>query len=245
MNVKRILTVTAMLAAMCLFVGISGCKDKDTDSHAGHDHAEGDHDEHAGHDHAEGDHDHDGHDHAEGDHDHGAAAVQTNCPVMVNNAINKEIFVEYKGKKVYFCCPGCDDKFLADPEKYLALLPQFKEEVENAVKDQQTQTIWTCSMHPQIKESKPGKCSICNMNLIELKEESVNAEADAAVAMLTKMLADAGKQTTCPIMDGKKISKTIFTEYKGKKVYFCCAMCIDKFKADPEKYAANLPQFKN
>ncbi len=27
--------------------------------------------------------------------------------------------VDYKGKTYYFCCPGCDSKFKADPEKYL------------------------------------------------------------------------------------------------------------------------------
>ena len=50
---------------------------------------------------------------------------QTTCPVM-GGAINKDIFTEYKGKKVYFCCPGCVDMFKADPEKYLAKLPQFQ-----------------------------------------------------------------------------------------------------------------------
>jgi membrane fusion protein, copper/silver efflux system len=28
--------------------------------------------------------------------------------------------------------------------------------------------IWTCSMHPQIREPKPGQCPICGMNLIPL-----------------------------------------------------------------------------
>jgi YHS domain-containing protein len=51
-------------------------------------------------------------------------------------------------------------------------------------------------------------------------------------------------QTTCPVMDGNPIDKNVFTEYKGKKVYFCCQDCAAKFKAEPEKYAANLPQFK-
>ncbi|MCK4998304.1 MAG: YHS domain-containing protein, partial [Anaerohalosphaera sp.] len=32
-----------------------------------------------------------------------------------------------KGKKVYFCCPGCDAEFKKDPEKYIGKLPQFKE----------------------------------------------------------------------------------------------------------------------
>ena len=50
---------------------------------------------------------------------------QKNCPVM-GGKINKNIFVEYKGKKVYFCCEGCDDMFNKNPEKYLSKLPQFK-----------------------------------------------------------------------------------------------------------------------
>ena len=53
---------------------------------------------------------------------------QTTCPIMDGNKINKDIFVEYKGKKVYFCCPDCKAKFDADPEKYIAKLPQFQEE---------------------------------------------------------------------------------------------------------------------
>jgi YHS domain-containing protein len=55
-----------------------------------------------------------------------AAIAQTTCPVM-DGAIDKNIFVEYKGKKVYFCCPGCEDKFQEAPEKYIAKLPQFKD----------------------------------------------------------------------------------------------------------------------
>ena len=51
------------------------------------------------------------------------------------------------------------------------------------------------------------------------------------------------EQTTCPIM-GRPINKDIFTEYKGKKVYFCCAGCKEKFEKEPEKYLDKLPQFK-
>lgn len=52
--------------------------------------------------------------------------VQTTCPMMEGNPIDKSLFVEYKGKKVYFCCKGCEKRFLSDPEKYVARLPQFK-----------------------------------------------------------------------------------------------------------------------
>ncbi len=49
---------------------------------------------------------------------------QTKCPVS-GKPIDPEHFVEYQGKKVYFCCPHCPAAFQADPEKYLAKLPQF------------------------------------------------------------------------------------------------------------------------
>lgn len=50
---------------------------------------------------------------------------QTMCPIM-DAPINKNLFVEYEGKKVYFCCPGCSEEFNKNPEKYLPSLPQFQ-----------------------------------------------------------------------------------------------------------------------
>jgi YHS domain-containing protein len=52
------------------------------------------------------------------------------------------------------------------------------------------------------------------------------------------------EQTICPVMEGA-INKAIFTEYKGKKVYFCCAGCKTIFEKEPEKYLSKLPQFQN
>ena len=49
---------------------------------------------------------------------------QTNCPVS-SKPINPQESVDYKGEKVYFCCPNCPKAFQADPEKFIAKLPQF------------------------------------------------------------------------------------------------------------------------
>ena len=51
---------------------------------------------------------------------------QTTCPVM-GGPINKAIFVEHEGQKVYFCCKGCETQFQENPEKYVKLLPQFQD----------------------------------------------------------------------------------------------------------------------
>ena len=55
-----------------------------------------------------------------------AVTAQEMCPIM-DAPINKALFVEYQGKKVYFCCPGCKEKFLANPDQYVAKLPQFQQ----------------------------------------------------------------------------------------------------------------------
>ncbi len=48
-------------------------------------------------------------------------APQTTCPVR-GDPINKDVYVDYKGKRVYFCCAGCPNVFNKDPEKYLKIL---------------------------------------------------------------------------------------------------------------------------
>jgi YHS domain-containing protein len=63
-----------------------------------------------------------------------------------------------------------------------------------------------------------------------------------APAEIKQVVSEAIEQKTCPIM-GNPINKELYAEYKGQKVYFCCAGCKPKFEADPEKYVAKLPQF--
>lgn len=53
---------------------------------------------------------------------------------------------------------------------------------------------------------------------------------------------DAGKgkpQTICPV-EGGKINKSVYTDYEGKRIYFCCSHCIDEFKKDPQKYLKKM-----
>ena len=44
-----------------------------------------------------------------------------------------------------------------------------------------------------------------------------------------------GTQTKCPVMGGKVV-KTVYTDYKDQRVFFCCAGCIGEFHKDPAKY---------
>jgi hypothetical protein len=46
---------------------------------------------------------------------------QTICPVM-GKEIDKKLYADVKGKRVYVCCQGCIEAVKADPDKYLAAI---------------------------------------------------------------------------------------------------------------------------
>jgi len=47
-----------------------------------------------------------------------ASKPQTECPVM-GGKINKELYVDHNGKRIYVCCPGCIDVVKKAPDKYI------------------------------------------------------------------------------------------------------------------------------
>ena len=51
------------------------------------------------------------------------AKPQTTCPVLAGN-IDKNVYADYQGKRIYFCCKGCDTEFNKDPEKYMKKLQE-------------------------------------------------------------------------------------------------------------------------
>jgi P-type Cu+ transporter len=65
----------------------------------------------------------------------------------------------HQGHPYYFCSAGCRIKFAADPGKYID--PSKRE----AAKPVPAGTIYTCPMHPEIRQEGPGSCPICGMAL--------------------------------------------------------------------------------
>lgn len=73
----------------------------------------------------------------------------------------------HEGHPYYFCSAGCREKFIANPSQYL-----HKRTVERAPVDENA--IYTCPMHPEIRQVGPGSCPICGMAL-----EPLVASADS------------------------------------------------------------------
>ena len=120
--------------------------------------------------------------HAHGDHGLEASAAKDQglivrdpvCGMTVDTrtAVHKHYLA---GTDYYFCSAGCLAKFKADPVRYLN--PQSSE----AATPQEVAegTIWTCPMHPEIRQAVPGSCPICGMALEPLEptvEEGPNPE---------------------------------------------------------------------
>src|SRR6478735_2359505 len=65
----------------------------------------------------------------------------------------------HRGIAYFFCSGGCRAKFASDPEKYLD--PEALEPAE----PMPAGTIFTCPMHPEVRQEGPGSCPICGMAL--------------------------------------------------------------------------------
>jgi YHS domain-containing protein len=80
-------------------------------------------------------------------------------------------------------------------------------------------------------------CSVLVVGLIAAgcKKETVSSPEQGAGATAVV------EQKICPVL-AAPIDKNTFTEYKGRKIYFCCAMCKDTFDKDPEKYVAKVDE---
>lgn len=57
-------------------------------------------------------------------------------------------------------------------------------------------------------------------------------------AMLLTLPTFAADQTLCPIMPDTEIDKEEVVEYKGKKIFMCCASCVRAWEANPDYYFA-------
>src|SRR5690606_6859138 len=69
--------------------------------------------------------------------------------------------VERQGKSFFFCSAKCLETFKRDPEKFLAP----KNVNEPAFDQAAAGTIYTCPMHPEIRQDHPGSCPKCGMAL--------------------------------------------------------------------------------
>lgn len=137
--------------------------------------------------------DHAGHAHHHG-HDLGAAATKVLDPVCgmtLDPATSKHRF-EHHGETFHFCSAGCRTKFAADAARYLtkggAPAPGMP-----------AGTIYTCPMHPEIRQIGPGSCPICGMAL-EPEVASLETGPNPELADMTRRFWIGGALALPPVV---------------------------------------------
>src|SRR5207248_3809233 len=93
--------------------------------------------------------------------------------VMPETAAGK---FEYKGRTYYFCNPRCLERFRANPEQFLA---PAKVETPGPA------GIYTCPMHPEVRQAGPGTCPKCGMAL-EPEMATLEEEENPELADMTR-----------------------------------------------------------
>ncbi|WP_280139841.1 heavy metal translocating P-type ATPase [Nitrosomonas communis] len=119
------------------------------------------------------------HEHVQHDHNlhtnHGDIATDPVCGMPVDSHTAKHR-AEHNKHTYYFCSAHCHDKFMAEPDIYL-------EEKPPPVREFTSNAIYTCPMHPQIRQAGPGSCPICGMALEPAEASLDNAPNPELVDM--------------------------------------------------------------
>ena len=100
------------------------------------------------------------------DHDHDTTATSDDtlkdpvCGMPVT--AQSDHHVDHQGRAYYFCSAKCQTKFSAEPKKYVADSHEASSKEPVAA---QAGAIYTCPMHPEIRQDHPGNCPKCGMTL--------------------------------------------------------------------------------
>ncbi|WP_288044477.1 heavy metal translocating P-type ATPase [Sphingomonas sp.] len=122
-------------------------------------------------------------------HHHGDAAATVTDPVcgMTVDPAKTAHHAEHAGHAYHFCSAGCRTKFIANPDAYLSDKPRPEPMATPGA-------MWTCPMHPEIRQEGPGTCPICGMAL-EPEEPSLDDAPNPELVDFTRRLWVAGALT--------------------------------------------------
>ncbi len=109
-------------------------------------------------------HAHHGAAHANHDHDNGHPARDSAIDVVCGMTVSKDTphRARHGEQEFYFCSEGCRKKFIANPEHFIHATARKSSAMDA---DVPAGTIYTCPMHPQVRQVGPGSCPICGMAL--------------------------------------------------------------------------------
>lgn len=148
-------------------------------------------------------HDH-GHDHNHHDHEPAKRYVDPICGMSTDDA---DAFIPYEqdGKTYYFCSSHCLEKFKSKKEDG----GDRHEETDDSLAG----AIYTCPMHPEVRQDHPGSCPKCGMALESLTPVIQTVKVEYTCPMHPEIIRDT--PGSCPICGMALEPRTIVPEEKN------------------------------
>ncbi|CAN5817531.1 heavy metal translocating P-type ATPase [soil metagenome] len=107
-----------------------------------------------------------------GDRDEGPEGLEKLKDPVCGMAVTAEAshHLEHEGRPYFFCSAGCQSKFAVDPSRYIAKIagpdaPATTPGPSAPSNAHPAAAIYTCPMHPEIRQDHPGNCPKCGMTL--------------------------------------------------------------------------------
>jgi P-type Cu+ transporter len=73
--------------------------------------------------------------------------------------------MDHRGTTYYFCAPSCLERFKSNPATFLDRVGADRAGMHDAASASDPDAIYTCPMHPEVRQQGPGACPICGMAL--------------------------------------------------------------------------------
>ncbi|MCG3153389.1 MAG: Silver exporting P-type ATPase [bacterium] len=89
--------------------------------------------------------------------------------------------------------------------------------------------LWTCTMHPEIRQDAPGSCPKCEMTLVPVAGDAAAAPPPVMAVQGASTDPVCGMTVTPPTPHGP-------VEHGGTTYWFCSASCLQKFQTAPASY---------
>lgn len=110
---------------------------------------------------------------------------------------------EYKGSTYYFCSKPCKEAFNKNPEAYIGTKPEPSQETDES----KGTKLYSCPMHPEVRQAEPGACPKCGMALEPVVPEATSLHTQWTCPMHPEIVQD--KPGSCPICGMALERKTV------------------------------------
>lgn len=186
-------------------------------------------------------------------------AVNKLCPIS-GRAIDGKTFVDYKGRRVGFCCPACDDKFLAwddgKKDEFISAQAAGKDDASKSESRDDSGDLYTLTKCV-VTDEELGSMGEPPVKIIEGREvrvccagcfKKIEKDPKKYFEKMDKQMADDQRPhyplDTCIVTHEplKRKGKDTAYEfvYKNRLYRLCCKDCAKKVEKNPAKYAAEL-----